>query len=302
MNKLPIVTIQGGLGNQLFQWFFAHEIRESSEFRLYRNIPVGPAAQIVYEFGLTPIFPSCAHYKAIETDNRNLLPRIFDRLWTITILRPALSFLGYNREDPRSGIKAHKAGSRKIIYANGYFQNWQYAENQRETIQRELVPILEEKYTDLCRRFDLLEPYTAIHVRRGDYRADQNPQTRIGSLADKYFIDWALENSSKRLILLAEHKSDVKELISILKPFLVLDNQSTTAWEALAILSHASSLLGSNSTLSWWGAWVANARGGNVFLPAEWDVMGRFNPKDFHFPTCRFVSSQWENYNGSEYI
>jgi len=294
MNKLPIVTIQGGLGNQLFQWFFAHEILESSEFRLYLNIPVGPVAQIVYDLGLTPLFNRCEHYKDLVKGDRNLIPRIFDRLWTITFLTPALRLLGYYRENPQPGTRAHKTSPRNVIYANGYFQNWKYAEQQKETIRKELFPILESYYIDVSSRFDLSEPYTVIHVRRGDYRTDQNPETRIGSLDDAFFVEWAKDHPSDRLVLLAEHRRDVEELILQINPSLVLDNTSTSAWETLAIMSFANEILGSNSTLSWWGAWVASQKGAKAFLPSAWDVNGRFNPDDFIFPMCNSIRPVWE--------
>ncbi len=294
MKSLPVVSIQGGLGNQLFQWFFAHELLTSSEFRLYPKIPVGPVAQVVYELGLTPLYRVCKHHKVAGKSNRNIIPRIFDRLWAIERLTPILHFLGYYRENPRSGTRAHATYPRNVRYANGYFQNWKYAENQKETIRAELFPILEEKYIELTRRFDLSKPYTVIHVRRGDYRTDRNPETLIGSLDDAFFVQWAKDHPSNRVVLLAEHRRDVEELILQINPFLVLDNNSTTAWETLAIMSFANEMLGSNSTLSWWGAWVALQKGASVFLPSEWDVNGRFNPNDFIFPLCNSANPSWE--------
>ena len=43
MKYPPIVAIQGGLGNQLFQWFYAHEILAGRNFSLYAKYPEGPS-------------------------------------------------------------------------------------------------------------------------------------------------------------------------------------------------------------------------------------------------------------------
>jgi hypothetical protein len=299
MKRLPIVVIQGGLGNQLFQWFYAHSISQESQFSLFLNIPNGPVAPIVYPLGLDPLISNCPHYKEIQKESRNplrndLLPRIFDFLWNIPPLSGTLHTLGYFREDPRPTKRAHQIPPKRILYANGYFQKWKYAESQRGAINAEMMPILEETLKYLKSRFDLEQPYTVLHIRRGDYRTDQNPETVIGWLSDKYFIDWTRQHPSGRIILLAEHRSEVEELISAIEPFLVLDNKTTTAWETLAVMSSASVFLGSNSTLSWWGAWTANMNGATTYLPSAWDFLGQFTPSDFLFPGCHAETPIWE--------
>ena len=301
MRHPPIVAIQGGLGNQLFQWFFAHRISEDSQFSLFPKIPTRPVAQIVYDLGLDPLISRCSHCKELQTDSRNpmkngLIPRLFDYLWNVPALSEFLHAFGYFHEDPRASTRAHRSPPRRIRYANGYFQKWRYIESQREIVSSELMPILEKTFEDLKSRFDFDKPYSVLHVRRGDYRTDQNPETMIGSLSDEYFIEWARQFPSDRIVLLAEHRVEVEDLVSTIKPFLVLDNTSTTALETLAIMSSASFLLGSNSSLSWWGAWTSFINGGTVYLPSHWDEVGRFNSSDFHFPGCYTQPSFWETF------
>ena len=297
MKNPPVVAIQGGLGNQLFQWFFAHELRQGSEFSIYPKIPTGPVAQVVYELGLAPLIKNCSHFRQSPQESKYMIPKLFDFLWRFSLLTRPLHLLGYFRENPRSGTRAHQTVPRRLLFANGYFQKWQYAKNQIKAIETELLPVLSNVYADVRMKFDLEVPYTVIHVRRGDYRTDQNPETMIGSLDDTYFINWAKQHPSKHLVLLAEHRRDVEDLIKELRPALVLDNTQTSAWETLAILGFADTLLGSNSTLTWWGAWVASMNGGKVFLPSQWDVMGRFNISDFLFPDCQVVTPVWENFS-----
>lgn len=299
MESFPIVAIQGGLGNQLFQWVYAHEILESKEFALYAKFPDGPATNIVRELELNLMIPYCPHLHDIQVRGLSyvrsvLIPNFFDRLWNFQFLSRILHRLGYFREDPRVDKNVHQIQPKKVRYANGYFQKWQYAENQRETIKRELIPVLHGKYEELLGRFDLTQPYVALHVRRGDYRTDQDPKTMIGSLADEYFIEWVKTHPSARIVLLTENRGDVEELIAEIQPYLVLDRESTNAWETLAVMSFSSILLGSNSSLSWWGAWTAHMNGATTYLPKDWDVMGRFNPSDFLFPGCHSRPPIWE--------
>jgi hypothetical protein len=299
MKRRPIVAIQGGLGNQLFQWFFAHELLESSEFSIWAKFQTRNSSNTVRALGLYPLGLNCTHYKIIaESDSDifrfNLILRGLDYLWNFKPLSGLLSFLGYFREDPRQGTRRHLDKPKRIFYANGYFQNWKFAENQKNQIRSELLPALSLIQAEVKQRFDLNSPYSVIHVRRGDYRSDQNPETMIGSLADEYFIQWVREHSPHRIILLAEDCEEVADLVSLIKPDLILDAKTTTAWETLAIMSYASAFLGSNSSLSWWGAWVASMNGATTYLPSNWDVLGRFNTSDFLFPACHSVKSIWE--------
>jgi hypothetical protein len=224
-----------------------------------------------------------------------LVPFFFDRLWRFSFLKATLHFLGYFREDPRKSAKAHINPPKRIRYAKGYFQNWEIAEHQGDAIKSELLPVLKEVFLDLQSRFNLEEPYSVIHVRRGDYRTDQNPDTMIGALDDQYFLRWVKEHPSKRIILLTEHSSEVEKLIDALHPTLVLDNSQTSAWETLALMSNADHFLGSNSSLSWWGAWTASLNGAMTYLPARWDCKDRFKTSDFLFPACEEWPSVWED-------
>jgi hypothetical protein len=182
------------------------------------------------------------------------------------------------------------------VYANGYFQKWKFAEAQREAIRQELLPELSDIHADLCQKYDLDQPYVVMHVRRGDYRIDQDPKTMIGTLDDEYFIKWVSDHPSDRVVLLTEHRGDVEELISAIRPMLVLDQALSDVWQTLAVMSSSAVFLGSNSSLSWWGAWTAHMNGATTYLPSQWDVMKRFDPSDFLFPSCHVFEAVWEDF------
>jgi len=65
----------------------------------------------------------------------------------------------------------------------------------------------------------------------------------MGCLADEYFIQLVKEHPSSRIVLLAEHRDEVEDLFSALKPSLVLVSTSRTPWETLAIMSMATTFL-----------------------------------------------------------
>jgi hypothetical protein len=301
MRRVPIIAIQGGLGNQLFQWFYAHGILDTPGFNIYTKYPEGPSVNLMREFGLAPVVANCSHCgiifnEPVRPTRANLFPQILDRVWTIGILSLTLKKLGIFQGDAQQSVKINSSRTNRIIYVNGYFQKWNYAKKQQRWIDSELLPVLRTLHSELGKQFDLSEPYTVIHVRRGDYRADKNPLAWMGCLADEYFIQLAKEHPSSRIVLLAEHKDEVEDLVSALKPYLVLDSTLTTPWETLAIMSGARTFFGSNSSLSWWGAWMASINGASTYLPSKWDIKGKFDPADFLFPECSPRTPVWESF------
>ena len=298
--QIPIIALQGGLGNQLFQWFFAHSILESKEFSLFPIFPVQHRINPIRKMEVDSLFLSCKHVRvAVGSSttffNRPILPLICSFLWRITSLSTILHSLGYFREDPRFDTRSHEHPPRKIRYAEGYFIDWRYPESQLDVVRSELLPILDKVFESLLPRFELKLPYNVIHVRNWNSLEGQDPKTTMGTLSDEYYLKWLKNHPSERVIILTENRSEIEDLISAAQPFLVLDQSSTNAWETLAIMSRADWILGSNSTLSWWGVWTASLNGGKSYLPAEFDnTLNRFKNSNFFFTSCNDVKSVWK--------
>lgn len=300
MRNVPIVAIQGGLGNQLFQWFYAHDIIESSDFRVYPIFPPAPKINPVRELEVNPLIARCKHMKGFVKPEgidwgRSLIPKVFDRLWRFTQLAFPLHSLGYYREDPRSDTRSHTQPPSKVRYAAGYFLDWRIPNHQLKAVKSELLPVLGQVFDTLIHKFALESPYSVIHVRQWGSGLDQDPRTTMGTLSDEFYLQWIRDHPSERLIILTEKRSQIEELITLVQPVLVLDQSSTNAWETLAIMSRAKFILGSNSSLSWWGVWTAHLLGAQSFFPAEFDsTVGRFEISNFLFPLCNAVKPIWK--------
>ncbi len=300
MRNVPIIAIQGGLGNQLFQWFYAHDITEQSEFRVYPIFPPAPKINPVRELEVNPLIAHCKHVRGLLKPQgvdwiRTLLPRAFDRLWRFTQLTSLLRFLGYFREDPRLDTRSHTQPPSKVRYAAGYFLDWRIVNHQLEAVRSELLPVLSQVFENLIHKFALGSPYNVIHIRHWGSVPGQDPRTTMGTLSDEFYLHWIREHPSKRLIILTENRSEIEEFIALVQPTLVLDKSSTNAWETLAIMSRAKFILGSNSSLSWWGVWSAHLLGGESYFPGEFDnTIGRFEISNFLFPSCHAVKPIWK--------
>ena len=290
------MAIQGGLGNQLCQWYFAHTISENSQFRidpLYKMTTLG-----LRNFELQPLIEKCSHVKYGE--NQNFLSqftesyyRILDSLWEFRVLRRLVEALGYFREDPRFDQGQSERNLRNINYAKGYFQKQSEIEKGFGFVEKELLPVLQGILATLEKRIEIGSNYTVLHVRRGDYEAAKFTPIIIGTLSDEYFLRGLEGMDTSNLILLTENREDVTDLVNALNPRMVLDKFDTTPWETLAIMYGASQFLGANSSLSWWGARLCSAKGGQVWLPSQWSYWENIDPTDYHFPGSNIANVYW---------
>ena len=288
MKKTAIVALNGGLGNQLFQWFFAHTLSKNGSFRidpLFEEVekPLGFSG-----LELRQLFERCLH---VDRDSKGLVFRVpfkkvlhlANHMWEFPIFRPLLSLCGYYRENPNSEVAQSSSIPKPIRYAYGYFQNAQLMKLAEEAIEVELLPIIQANLNVIKSRFDLAAPYTVIHVRRYPTAGYKLTRIQFCNLSRRYFFEWAAKNGTQRIILLTEFKDQVTDVINLLNPDLVLDSTQTSAWDVLTIMAGADKCLGSNSSLSWWGAQLCSRFGGQVWLPSNWSYWDNVNTNAFHF-------------------
>ncbi len=212
-------------------------------------------------------------------------------------MRHIVEVLGYFREDPRLDQNQSKGNLKSIKYAKGYFQKQAEIEKIFSSVEKELVPVVQEVLVTLEERIQLGSNYTVLHVRRGDYDAAEFTPIIIGTLSDEYFLRGLEGMDTSNLILLTENREDVTELVNALNPRMVLDKLDTTPWETLAIMYGAAQFLGANSSLSWWGARLCFAKGGSVWLPSQWSYWKNIDTFDYHFSGSKIANVYWTQSN-----
>jgi hypothetical protein len=109
----------------------------------------------------------------------------------------------------------------------------------------------------------LEKSYQAIHVRRTDFFL-----TEAGVIDPTSQLK-CLQPDLKAIICTDATK---KEIISKLnyENFEIITPNESSAWETLAILSHADNLVMTNSTLSFWAGFIASKEGKKVWAPKIW--------------------------------
>ena len=291
----PTISLSGGIGNQLFQWAAAHVLFKGTVFNLnLGHYQINPER----EFQLGPILDSCAHTVGSTTKlGRTPLPKYFEWAAAKGISSILLEPLGFFQEKSFDPNFQHKIQRRmKIgfpVVLEGLFQDVCIVEEAWPLIGDELINALSRSFDSIKSRLGLPDKYAAVHVRRGDYPISAYPSHAIGQLDDSFFTEIASQIDLP-IVLLSENANEVAILGKALKSNLIISNTEANPLQTLSILENSESLIGSNSSLSWWGAYLATKSGKKCILPKSWSQWGNYENPKLKSELIQFSSSKWK--------
>lgn len=176
----------------------------------------------------------------------------------------------------------HLLPHEKNMCLSGYFQSERYF---HKPLIRELFKVDEHLKDKLTKRYQTLLAHkpASINVRRGDYLnvCDHHPVQPLS-----YFKD-AIEiiGSNRHYLITSDDTKWCKENF-IGDNFHVIED--ITPVENLYLQSLCYDHIISNSTFSWWGAWLDNKRNKRVISPKQW-----FGPKLSHLNTKDLIPKGW---------
>jgi hypothetical protein len=150
----------------------------------------------------------------------------------------------------------------------GYFQSPLYFQTCRDAILKEFA-----WKDDVQERGQLAtvrsSPTCAIHVRRDDYKNLAHVHTNLGG---QYYIkgcELITKNlGAKPLFLVFSDEPDWCKKAFTGDDFHIVDIRDDAV--ELYMMSQCDAHIIANSSFSWWGAWLSNARPTNVVAPRQW--------------------------------
>lgn len=291
----PIVVIKGGLGNQLFQWAYAHTLPLEMPFYPSR-FHYGHHDKIMH-LELEDIFESCPHVlnRGAYSSSRELLSHSAEWMWSKRYLQGATeSLFGYYQEDPRHDVLQVKEIPRKTRIISGYFQKNEYVDASNGAVTSEILPYTKRIADRLMDTAVIPKRYSVLHVRTGAYSSQSSSDSSfIGQLSEEYFLGNLDKLKASYLIVLTENADHIPGMLKKIQPDLVLDAGSLDAWETLAAMASCDSMIGANSSLSWWGAKLAAINGGETWLPSNWSAWNNIDSHDYRFPTVQTLEPTW---------
>jgi len=275
-----IIKLKGGLGNQLFQYAFGRLIalKRWEELKLDKDI--------LGQRGDT--------YRAYGLDNFNIRAEIASREEVLKVKYPygliskALRF--FKAKFLRIfhiGFEARMLKT-KARYLEGFFQSYKYLESIRRELLEEisLKEDISLKYGDLLSEFNSLNS-VALHIRRGDYV--NNPATKKAHfICDLSYYQKAInlikeklneKNLTPKFFVFSDDINWAKENFKLFD-FIFVSRPEFLDPEELILMSKAKHNIISNSSFSFWSAWLNNNPEKIVIAPALWNRKYRRAYKD----------------------
>ena len=163
---------------------------------------------------------------------------------------------------------------------SGFYQSWKYFEDIKDLlINKYFTPSL--KVQESIKRFNLEKNTLGISIRRGDYLMLQNNHCVLSvdyyqSAIDKYFM-----HGIESIYVFSDDIDWCKEVFGSNVHYVTED-----VGTQLFLMSKMKNLILSNSTFSWWGAYL-NQEKGIIIAPDPWfgpDNLDK-DTKDLYYPS-----------------
>lgn len=273
-----IIRIQGGLGNQLFQYAAAKCLAEKLDTSCKLDVSSLNQKQSrqleLNQFSFKPVLASDKEIK-----KHLFLPSLYRH-------SPALfGRLGRNiYREPHFHFDEKFYDIKKPVYLNGYFQSEKYFKPAEDLISKEFTvnPLLIGHLKGRIQEWQPKETI-AVHIRRGDY-TNKKIQDYHGILPADYY--------NKAIALLAEKIANpyfcffsddigwVKENIIISDPHEFTSSVTQSAIEDFHLMTQCKHNIIANSSFSWWAAWLNNHSGKTIVTPRQWFNNVKLDTKD----------------------
>jgi hypothetical protein len=290
-------ALQGGLGNQMFQYAFCRmlQLRTGQKARLdISGLSHGPFAlrhfrietQTVEYAQKIHLMPSEKHLRTVSKwicRFYHVGPKAEHRAEQIIQqwLNPKGLFFA---ENGYCKMKVPADLSDYCFY--GYFLSPRYFEDIQEQIRREFSFREAPTGDNATLMKQILHSEAAcIHIRRGDYV--QNPQTaRLHHVCDIAYYERAIEvllkaHPDAKLFVFSDDAEWVKNNLQF-PAETVYATPGNEAWQDLQLMAACRHYVLSNSTFSWWAQYLGKTPYSMVLAPSRWFNDNR--PADYYEP------------------
>lgn len=260
-----VVRVSSGMGNQLFQYAFALYLKErygetvyldKSSYK-YRLPDRNCFIDIVSEL------PECNDWKIY-----NRYPSVFH------YLSKALFAINPFTRCIRDSHPLFPP-SNKFLYFDGYWQTDRYVSQLKNPIHsltpKESMPDSIREYLDLFSNNHSI----SLHVRRGDFFSKAYQPTY--GVCDAIYYEKAIKQlteplESYTLFVFSDDPDWVKTHVNLPASACFIKNEAINPFWYIYLMAHCHDNILSNSSFSWWGAYLNQHADKKVIVPRKWTL------------------------------
>ena len=280
-----IFKLEGGLGNQLFQYAFARSLSHDLDQELFLdisrygfNIPVEHLIYCLHPFSIRAAVGFYPPSTYLENKSFHGKLHIYEKGMPLT-------FHGLYRKDlmekeiDNLEFPAYFTG----YYSAGFDENNFKVFSEKFFIHNEKIiredlkylPEISDEFKELAEEIKKSNAI-GIHIRRGEYKDLANFGTCSVTYYQKAIEEIASRVENPTFFVFSEDQEWVKKNIEIPYPHthVYFERQkhavSAGYTELLKILSLCDHFIIANSTFSWWGAWLGENPDKIIIAPMPW--------------------------------
>lgn len=274
-----ITELNGGLGNQLFQYAAGLSLALKHQTTL--------KVSIQFKNNDTSRNLGLSHFNTniIEANQEEI-----NQLYSSSTLNRSLQallpppFKHYFREKHF----AYQSGFNKLgpnVYLKGYWQSELYFSSIADQVKATFT-LKPEYYSSVLSLIEEIKTSesVSIHIRKGDYLL--HPYSEYyASLESAYYITAIAalqeQHPQLKLFVFTDDPNWVKENLHLASPYRLISGIETSSMyeDFQAMLSCKYHII-ANSSFSWWTAWLSAREGKKVIAPKQWFKNGPTDTQD----------------------
>jgi hypothetical protein len=280
LRKKIVTYLQGGTGNQLFEFFaglYAAKLL-GAELYLDNSLLSKVDNRLMNKMGEVEVYLGETQVnfhvrRRLKSQLHIYSERILHKLANAS----TFSIFRFQYRSKQIGYDANLDKISRSTGIIGYFQTYRYIEIMEELYGRLRIELKSPTtwFSTLKSEIESKEISLGIHLRRGDYQEVVNRDS-IGILTFSYFENVISSIVELHHITSIYFFSDDYEAASVLAArinrvncIVVSPPKHSGAFETIKLMSFCDFRILSNSTLSWWGAYLSNCAQNN-YVPSPW--------------------------------
>lgn len=293
-----IVKLNGGLGNQMFQYAFAFALSKNFDSKVILDLSWFEDVK-THENVTQRTFELSALDIDYEAATKEELDQVVYPQPQTKIQRKLWEKFKIKKFKPTGNSFVQRVGhffDKKLLssldyfYYDGYFQNEKYFKSARKELLQKFsssIPLDEKNQLILDK---ILETNSvSLHIRRGDYVTLESAKNFHGTCPLEYY-EKAIKYITKKVknphfFLFSDDIEWVVENLKIEHPFTIVDFNQGKGWLDLNLMKNCKHNIVANSSFSWWGAWLNDNSRKVIIAPKRWYVKNVKN--------CDIIPKEW---------
>ena len=280
-----ITKLQGGLGNQMFQYATGRHLAHLNNTELKLDISAynnqskndTPRKYSLGNFNIKENFSTKKDNKEIGLPNmttKNIFLRIYRKFFRdLETKKPIYERALINEQ--YFGFCPDILKLKENAYLSGNWQSEKYFSDITDIIRKDFsIKNESSAYKQMGQQILSASNPISLHIRRGDYVHNKITNQYHGVCSLDYYkkaigiIKGKIENPT--FFIFSDDIEWIKENLQTNSPIIFVSNGKLKDYEELILMSKCKHNIIANSSFSWWGAWLNNNTNKIVIAPQKW--------------------------------